>query len=63
MMCTLQTVHRNTGLTINEDAVPWAVAGDQIVVTLQGIDITKMKYVCIKYVYSKQPNCEKVVRP
>jgi len=32
---------------INEDMVPWAVAGDQIIITLQGIDITKMKYACI----------------
>ncbi|XP_065892580.1 HBS1-like protein [Dysidea avara] len=30
------------GLMINEDTVPWAVAGDHIVITLQGIDITKM---------------------
>ena len=30
-------------LLINEDTVAWAVAGDQIIITLQGMDITKIK--------------------
>ena len=47
LVCRLKALHYITGLMINEDTVPWAVAGDHIVITLQGIDITKMKYVCI----------------
>jgi len=30
-------------LLINDDSVSWAVAGDQIIITLQGIDIAKIK--------------------
>ena len=50
LVCRPRDVHCVTGLVINEEPVPWAVAGDQIIATLQGIDITKMKYV-IYYVY------------
>ena len=28
---------------INEDPVSWAVAGDQVIITLQGMDIAKIK--------------------
>ena len=30
-------------LLVNDGSVTWAVAGDQIIVTLQGMDITKIK--------------------
>ena len=33
----------SSALSINENLVSWAVAGDQIIITLQGMDIAKIK--------------------